>query len=185
MTVRFGNVLASRGSVVPIFLQQIREGGPITVTHPDVTRYFMTIEEAVALIFQAAALGRGGETFVLEMGDPVRIVDLADRMRRLLGNGQADKIEIILTGLRPGEKLHEDLFNPDDQLTAVHPGILQLVVAAEGHPSRGLDTAISIVERKAAGRAEPERLAEHLVHLAIHGKSLIMSLSPLSAVVEG
>jgi FlaA1/EpsC-like NDP-sugar epimerase len=185
MTVRFGNVLASRGSVVPIFLQQIREGGPITVTHPDVTRYFMTIEEAVALIFQAAALGRGGETFVLEMGDPVRIVDLADRMRRLLGNGQADKIEIVLTGLRPGEKLHEDLFNLDDQLTAVHPGILQLAVSAEDNPSHGLDTAISMVERKAAGRAEPERLAEQLLHLATHGKSLIMSLSPLSAEVSG
>jgi FlaA1/EpsC-like NDP-sugar epimerase len=185
MTVRFGNVLASRGSVVPIFLQQIREGGPITVTHPDVTRYFMTLEEAVALIFQAAALGRGGETFVLEMGDPVRIIDLADRMRRLLGNGQADKIEIVLTGLRPGEKLHEDLFNLDDQLTAVHPGILQLAVSAEDNPSHGLDTAISIVERKAAGRAEPERLAEQLLHLATHGKSLIMSLSPLSAEVLG
>ena len=157
----------------------------MTVTHPDVTRYFMTLEEAVALIFQAAALGRGGETFVLEMGEPVRIVDLADRMRRLLGNGQADKIEIVLTGLRPGEKLHEDLFNLGDQLTAVHPGIFQLAVAAEDNPSHGLDTAISIVERKAAGRAEPERLAEQLLHLATHGKSLIMSLSPLSAEVLG
>ncbi|MDF0606376.1 polysaccharide biosynthesis protein [Neisseriaceae bacterium TC5R-5] len=127
--VRFGNVLGSSGSVVPLFRNQIKAGGPITLTHADITRYFMTIPEAAQLVIQAGAMGDGGDVFVLDMGEPVRIIDLARRMVHLSGLEVKDAahphgdIEIVITGLRPGEKLYEELLIGDNVQATAHPRI--------------------------------------------------------------
>ncbi len=129
--VRFGNVMGSSGSAVPLFQQQIKEGGPVTVTHPEVTRYFMSIPEAAELVIQAGAMGQGGDVFVLDMGEPVKIVDLAKRLISLSGKeiiddyNQYGDIEIKFTGLRPGEKLYEELLIGDNVSTTEHARILK------------------------------------------------------------
>jgi len=131
--VRFGNVLASSGSVVPLFREQVRKGGPVTVTHPDVTRYFMTIPEAAQLVVQASGIARGGEVFLLDMGKPVRIRDLAVQVIELLGKSVRDDnnpegdIEIRYTDLRPGEKLYEELLIDAEAQTTPHPKIRRAV----------------------------------------------------------
>jgi len=124
--VRFGNVLGSRGSVVPIFKEQIQAGGPITVTHADMTRFFMTIPEASQLVLQAALFGETSRVYVLDMGDPVRILDLAVDMAKLSGLTPGRDIQIEVVGLRPGEKIHEELFLKEERsLTQVHPKLME------------------------------------------------------------
>ena len=134
--VRFGNVLGSRGSVVPIFNRQIDAGGPVTITDKEMTRYFMSIPEAVSLVIQSACVTTGDDLFMLKMGEVVRIVDLAERMIRMRGLRPYIDIPIIFTGVRPGEKLHEELFSSDEDLhVTVHPGIVQLVNHRNGMES--------------------------------------------------
>ena len=132
VSVRFGNVLGSRGSVIPIFMRQIMDGGPVTVTHPEMRRYFMTIPEAVQLVLQAGALGSGGELFVLDMGEPVKIVDLARDLLRLSGLEEGVDMDIAFTGVRPGEKLYEEvLFGEEDIRATNHPKVLRTIDSPE------------------------------------------------------
>jgi FlaA1/EpsC-like NDP-sugar epimerase len=163
VSVRFGNVLGSRGSVVPTFLRQIQDGGPVTVTHPDMRRYFMTIPEAVQLVLQAGAQGRGGELFMLDMGEPVRIVDLARDMIRLSGLEEGADIEIQFTGIRPGEKLYEEMFfNDEIAAPTEHPKVLR---ATNGGTVAASDLAIDALVESALSGASDQSLRQMLRHL--------------------
>jgi len=169
ITVRFGNVLGSTGSVVPLFQRQLARGGPLTVTHPDIARYFMTVREAVELVLQATTLGiadpaAGGKIYVLDMGEPVRIVDLARQMIRLAGLRPDRDIEIVFTGLRPGEKLHEELFHAGEALVETAASGIRLAdprTSDAAMLARALDELESLARARRA--ADVRALLAHLV----------------------
>ena len=169
--VRFGNVLGSSGSVVPLFRQQIKDGGPITLTHPEITRYFMTIPEAAQLVIQAGAMAQGGDVFVLDMGQPVRIMDLAQRMVELSGlqvkneQNPTGDIEIETTGLRPGEKLFEELLIGDDTQPTQHPRILRAREAFR--PWREFEHTLQVLDQALSAQDVPA--ARALLQACVHG----------------
>ena len=159
VSVRFGNVLGSNGSVVPIFQAQIAAGGPVTVTHPEVRRYFMTVREAVQLVLQASAMGNGSEIFVLDMGEAVRIMDLASNLIRLSGHVPHDDIEIRITGLRPGEKLYEELITEGEGIQPTHHEKIKILAAA-GLDADFVDSWIGELDKLVSARDERAVLAK-------------------------
>lgn len=187
LSVRFGNVLGSRGSVIPAFQAQIERGGPVCVTHPDVARYFMTIEEAVQLVIQAGAIGAAGSVMVLEMGDPVRIVDVA---RRMIAESGRD-IEVVYTGLRPGEKLHEDLFGADEHpepashplLSKVDvPGLAPEVVA--GLPTLGDPQAVRAALARVCALPSSTELVPAMMSLPRSRSGAVIDLTSQDAGID-
>ncbi|MEZ4986753.1 MAG: nucleoside-diphosphate sugar epimerase/dehydratase [Saprospiraceae bacterium] len=165
ITTRFGNVLGSNGSVIPIFKRQIEQRQPVTVTHPDVTRFFMTIPEACQLVLEAGAMGNGGEIFIFDMGEPVKIVDLARKMIQMAGLVPGEDVEIQFTGLRPGEKLYEELLDAHEGLIPTH------------HPK------IKKAEVRENSYDEVCQNFEHLIQLAVEGKDTIALVKAMKALV--
>jgi len=175
VAVRFGNVIGSAGSVIPIFREQIRKGGPVTVTHRDMMRYFMTIPEASQLVLQAGAIGEGGEIFVLDMGEPVRILDLAKETITLSGLKPFEDVDIVFTGLRPGEKLFEELQLTEERLTKTrHSKIFIGKIAAA--PSAVVQDALerlTILSRTGAEDELREFLNELLPEARLKGPAVL------------
>jgi FlaA1/EpsC-like NDP-sugar epimerase len=164
ITTRFGNVLGSNGSVVPIFKEQIAKGGPVTVTHPEITRYFMTITEACQLVLEAGATGEGGEIYVFDMGEPVKITDLATSMIRLSGLIEGQDIELIYSGLRPGEKLYEELLSDKESLKPSH------------------NELIFIAEKQVFSKSQQEKILQ-LIESATKGEKEDALVKQMKAIV--
>ncbi len=186
VTVRFGNVLGSRGSVVPIFQEQIKRGGPITITHPEMTRFFMIIPEAVQLVLQAATMGRSGDLFLLDMGKPVKIVDLARDLIRLSGLQPDKDIAIAFIGLRPGERLHEVLTTEDEELMPAPCDGMSIVHQPAYFTASQLQFTLKRL-RELAERGDGQRLHEMLmgfVPLPAHKLSLEMEAAPATDTVS-
>ena len=178
--VRFGNVLGSRGSIVPIFQQQIKKGGPITITHPEMRRYFMTIPEAVHLVLQAASIGNGGEVFLLNMGEQIRVLDLAEDLIRLSGLEPGTDIEIVFTGVRPGEKLREELWDDLSDLTRTdHPEILRMT---RDEPVNGQQLTQAIGELIYLAREGDSAAILHLLDKLVPGATV--SSTPPSDLIS-
>jgi FlaA1/EpsC-like NDP-sugar epimerase len=175
VSVRFGNVLGSNGSVVPLFKKQIAAGGPVTVTHPDMCRYFMTIPEAVQLVLQASTMGKGGEIFVLDMGEPVKIVDLARNLITLSGLRPDRDIKLEFTGVRPGEKLCEELCNyEEDMLPTYHEKVK--IYSGNGVPREGMEPHIRVIRNLCTARD-----AKHLV---LELKKLVPEYTPSAELLQ-
>lgn len=169
ITTRFGNVLGSNGSVVPMFKRQLLQGGPVTVTHPEVTRYFMTIPEACQLVLEAGAMGEGGEIYVFDMGEPIKIIDLAVNMIRLSGKRVGQDVQIVFTGLRDGEKLYEELLNSSEQVKITHHPKILIAKVAPVHYYK-IEGQIDLFE-KMLGRSTDNDLVFHLKSIIPEFKS--------------
>ncbi len=182
ITTRFGNVLGSSGSVIPLFKNQIAMGGPVTVTHPEITRYFMTIPEACQLVLEAAAMGKGGEIFIFDMGDSVKIVELAEKMIKLSGFEPHSEIEILFTGLREGEKLYEELLNDKENCTNTHHTKIMIAKVID-HPFLKINSAIDEIILLASSQKEFEMVQamKRLVPEYISNESKFGRLDNISA----
>ena len=169
ITTRFGNVLGSNGSVVPLFRKQIEKGGPVTITHPDIIRYFMTIPEACQLVLEAGAMGKGGEIFIFDMGEPVKIMDLAIKMIKLAGYIPNKQIGIKITGLRPGEKLYEELLSDKSKTLPTHHKKIMIAVDQVGNFSEISESVEQII--KSATKLKSHKVVAKLKALVPEFKS--------------